>query len=158
MAPPALVMVALPGVLMTCGTAAPKFHWPLPLLTVAPLASVSPLVKLIRPLVVKLGFNALPRVTPLSVPPLSTVPSVLTTLPPTIVPDNADSDNPPAPPPMSTVPVLVRVPVKLTTPEALRLIVPNWALVMALASVSVPPFAFSVPPVLLKLPGLMVKV
>ena len=86
-------------------------HWPPPILAVSPLAKVNPLLMKILPLVVKLVWVASPRVTPVRmVLPLSTVPSLLITVPPTMVPENEVIDRPPTPVPMSSVlPVLVSV-------------------------------------------------
>ena len=81
------------------------------MLATSPLASVSPPLMNALPEVVKFELEASPSVTPVSAPPpLSTVPSVLITVPPTMVPENEVIDRPPGPVPMSrTLPVLVKV-------------------------------------------------
>ena len=106
-----MLSVALPVVLRLRIPAPLKSHWPAPRLAVTPLPSVNPLLKVMVPLVVNAGFSAFPSVTPSSVPPVNTVPSLLTTVPPVMVPVNDDSASPPTTAPISTVlPVLFRVP------------------------------------------------
>jgi len=156
-----------------------KRHELVPMFTVVPAPSVSPLSKLIAPLVAKFGFSALPSVTPSSVPPVSTVPSPLTTVPPVMLPLNEVSPPGPntPPPPMSSVPpVLLMLPLTFTAPPV-RLKLPSppastlplmfsvvagptlkVPLLLQLVddTVIVPAVRLSVP-LLLKLVGLMLK-
>ncbi len=132
MLPPALTMLALPEeVFRATAPALSKPHWVLPLLTVMPGASVRPLSsRKVLPVVVRL----LPMV-PVSKKPVpkrfSAVPSLLTRVPPMMVPLVIELSPPllkmPALPMSSVLPVLMSVPVRLTMLPAPRIKVPSVA-------------------------------